>query len=444
MPFYFKLPDLGEGIKEGEVVKWHVAEGDLVEEHQVIMEVETDKAIVEVPSPKKGKIIKLDKAEGEGVLVGEVLVTIETGEEEAAPAPAVEKEKTPEPALEQAPKATATAPEEEEDAASVVGTLPPTSGVLASPKARGLAREKGIDLNKITGTGPGGIITEADVIGTSGARAKGPAPTPPPHEKAAPPKPPVPAHHAPPTPPLADKDKDPWGPVERVPIRGIRKSISRNLMASQRHTASVTGMDDADVTELWNLRNREKEAAAKQGVTLTFLPFFMKALRHAIESHPMLNGSVDEERSEIIIKKYFNVGVAVDTPDGLMVAVLRDVDKKTIMEIAAELQELSQKARERKITLGELKGSTFTITNYGSFGGRYSTPIINYPDIAILGTGRITERPWIKDGVIVPRMILPLSLTFDHRVVDGIEASTFLARVKEYLEDPNLIFIESA
>ncbi len=437
MPFYFKLPDLGEGIKEGEVVKWLVAEGDLVEEHQVIMEVETDKAIVEVPSPKKGKVVKLDKAEGETVLVGEVLVTIDTGEEEA-PAPTEEKKEAPAEPLKTAP-AVAAAPEEEEEAASVVGTLPTTSGVLASPKARGLAREKGIDLKGINGTGPGGIITEADVRGASA-----PAPTSPAPEKAAPPSTPIPPHHAPPTPPLAEMDKDPFGPVERVAIRGIRKSISRNLMASQRHTAPVTGMDDADVTELWNLRNREKEAAGEKGVTLTFLPFFMKAVRHAIEDHPMLNGSVDEERSEIIIKKYFNVGVAVDTPDGLMVAVLRDVDKKTILEIAVELQELSQKARDRKITLGELKGSTFTITNYGSFGGRYSTPIINYPDIAILGTGRITERPWVKDGAIVPRMILPLSLTFDHRVVDGIEASTFLARVKEYLEDPNLIFIESA
>lgn len=450
MPFYFKLPDLGEGIKEGEVVKWLVREGDLVAEHQVIMEVETDKAIVEVPSPKKGKVIKLDKAEGETVLVGEVMVTIETGEEETKAPPVVAKEEAvPTPTLEQAPATTA--PEaEEDDAASVVGTLPATSGVLASPKARGLAREKGVDLKGLTGTGPGGIITEEDVRGASAGEAKGAPPTTPspvkPEAAPAPvtPEKAAPPHPAPPTPPLADKDKDAFGPVERVPIRGIRRSISRNLMASQRNTASVTGMDDADVTDLWNLRAKEKKAAAEKGIALTFLPFFMKALRHAIESHPMLNGSVDEENGEIIIKKYFNVGVAVDTPDGLMVAVLRDVDKKTILEIAVELHELSQKARDRKITLSELKGSTFTITNYGSFGGRYSTPIINYPDIAILGTGRIMERAWVKDGVIVPRMILPLSLTFDHRVVDGIEASTFLARVKEYLEDPNLIFIESA
>ncbi len=470
MPFYFKLPDLGEGIKEGEVVKWHVHEGDLVEEHQVIMEVETDKAIVEIPSPKKGKVLKLNKAEGEPVLVGEVLLTIDTGEEEgkaaeegaaaqaAAPAPEKAAEAPAAPAgtaaaEEPAPVAPAPEAEKEEEAASVVGKLPPSIGVLASPKARALARERGVDISKVAGTGPGGIITEADVLGAAGGPAPAEAPAPPQPGAAPPPPPPPPhhapppppgPHHAPPAPPPVGEDRDPWGPVERVPIRGIRKSISRNLLASQRNTASVTGMDDADVTDLWNLRNREKEAAAEKGVTLTFLPFFMKAVRHAIESHPLLNGSVDEERGEIIIKKYFNVGVAVDTPEGLMVAVLRDVDKKTILEIAVELQELSKKARERKITIKELKGSTFTITNYGSFGGRYATPIINYPDIAILGTGRITERPWVVDGKIVPRMILPLSLTFDHRVVDGIEASTFLARVKEYLEDPNLIFIESA
>ncbi len=433
MAFQFRLPDLGEGIKEGEVVKWLVSEGDLVEEHQVIMEVETDKAIVEVPSPKKGKVLKLDKAEGAAVLVGEVLLTIDTGEE--GEREAEEEVKKPSPIKIKPPAPAPVMEKEEDDGASVVGSLPAAAGVLASPKARALAREKSIDLNTITGTGPGGIITEGDVLGVTSA----PAPTPIKQET-----PVIPSPATAPAAPPENKNKDSYGPVERVPIRGIRKSITRNLIASQKNTASVTGMDDADVTELWNLRLREKEAAAEHGVPLTFLPFFMKAVRHAIESHPMLNGSVDEERGEIIIKKYFNVGVAVDTPDGLMVAVIRDVDKKTILELGAELAELSQKARERKITLGELKGSTFTITNYGSFGGRYSTPIINYPDIAILGTGRITERPWVYKGQITARRILPLSLTFDHRVVDGIEASTFLARVKQYLEDPNLIFIESA
>ncbi|GMR04744.1 MAG: dihydrolipoamide acetyltransferase family protein [Thermodesulfobacteriota bacterium] len=412
MPFYFKLPDLGEGITEGEVVKWRVKAGDDVEEHQVIMEVETDKAIVEVPSPKKGTVMKLNKAEGETVQVGEVLLTIALEGEEAEGV----QEAVPE--------------EAQEKSVSVVGTLPQAEEVLASPKARGVAREIGVDLKHVKGTGPGGIITEKDVRaaveGEPAAEAPAPAPVPTKEKK-----------------PERPGDRDRWGPIERIPIKGIRKSITKNLIASQRTTAFVTSMDDADVTDLWDLRLRERDAAKDRGVHLTFLPFFIKALRHAVESHPRLNGSVDEETGEIIVKKYFNIGVAIDTPEGLIVAVVRDVDKKTILGLAEELQELSQRARERKLTLDELKGSSITITNYGAFGGHYSTPIINYPDIAILGTGRIADRPWIKDGEITIRKILPLSLTFDHRVVDGVEASRFLERVKEYIEDPALIFIES-
>ncbi|MFQ5442415.1 MAG: dihydrolipoamide acetyltransferase family protein [Thermodesulfobacteriota bacterium] len=407
MPFYFKLPDLGEGITEGEVVKWRVKAGDPVEEHQVIMEVETDKAIVEVPSPKKGKVIKLNKAEGDTVQVGEVLLTIGIEGEAAAGA---EKE--------------AAVPGEEEKSVSVVGTLPHGEEVLASPKARGVAKKIGVDLNHVKGTGPGGIITEKDVRAAVEGEAPAEAAV---EEKKA----------------EAAGDRDSWGPIERIPLKGIRKSITKNLIASQRTTAFVTGMDDADVTGLWDLRLRERDAAKEKGVHLTFLPFFIKALRHAIESHPRLNGSVDEETGEIITKKYFNIGVAIDTPEGLIVAVVKDVDKKTILGLAEELQALSQRARERKLTLDELKGSSITITNYGAFGGRYSTPIINYPDTAILGTGRIADRPWVKDGQIVIRKVLPLSLTFDHRVVDGVEASRFLERVKEYLEDPARIFIES-
>jgi len=405
MPFYFKLPDLGEGITEGEVVKWRVSVGDPVVEHQVVLEVETDKAIVEVPSPRAGRVARLNKAEGENVQVGEVLLTIE-----------LEGEKMEKP------------PEARPVSVSVVGTLPEGEEVLASPKARSAAKKLGIDLAKVKGTGPGGAVTEKDVM----AEVEG-APGVKPREEAR---------------PEAERaergDRDRWGPVERYPIRGIRRSIAKNLIASQRTTAFVTSMEEADVTVLWNLRLKEREVARERGVHLTFLPFFMKAVRHAIESHPMLNGSVDEEKEEIVVKKYFNIGVAIDTPDGLMVAVVRDVDKKTILKLAEELQELSKKARERKITLEELKGSTFTITNYGSFGGSFATPIINYPDIAILGTGRIADKPWVKDGEIKIRKILPLSLTFDHRVVDGVEAARFLNRVVKYLEDPAMIFIESA
>ena len=203
-------------------------------------------------------------------------------------------------------------------------------------------------------------------------------------------------------------------------------------------------MDEADITELWELKKREEETARKRGIRLTLLPFFIKAAQHALREHHFLNASVDEDTGEIIIKKYYNIGVAVDTPDGLMVPVVKGVDGKSILDIAAEVQELGRKARERRITLDELKGSTFTISNFGTFGGTYATPIINHPDVAILGTGRVRERPWIKDGEIAVRKILPLSFTFDHRVVDGAQAAAFLNNVIEYLEDPGLLFIESS
>jgi pyruvate dehydrogenase E2 component (dihydrolipoamide acetyltransferase) len=385
MAYVFKLPDLGEGITEGEVVKWLVKVGDEVDEHQPIVEVETDKAIVEVPSPKKGKIVKICKAEGDVVNVGEGLVTIEVEGE-------VVEEKRP-------------------VSVSVVGTLPEAEEVLATPMVRSLAKRLRVDLTRVSGTGPGGSITEEDVRGVAEEVKK--------------------------------EERDKHGPIERITIKGVRKSIAKNLLASQRTAAFVTGMDEADVTRLWDLRKREKDTAKEKGVHLTFLPFFMKAVQHALPEFPMLNGRVDEETGEIIVKKYYNFGVAVETPDGLMVPVVKDVDKKSILELAGEIQKLGEKARERKITLDELKGSSFTFSNFGTFGGIYATPIINYPDIAIFGTGKIADRPRVKDGQIVIRKILPLSFTFDHRIVDGYEAAVFLNKVISYLEDPGKIFIES-
>ena len=390
MPFDFVLPDLGEGITEGEVRKWLVKEGDAIEEHQTILEIETDKAIVEVPSPKKGRVLKINKDIGDMAKVGEVLMTI--AEEEDV--------------VEEKPKA-----EERPKSVSVVGVLPEEEEILATPAVRALAKELGVKIETIKGSGPGGSITKEDVIEAS-ERAK--------------------------------RMKDQYGAVEKMPIRGLRRTIAKNLIASQKTTAFVTGMDEADITELWNLREREKKAMIDKGIHLTFLPFFIKAVHHALAEHPLLNASVDEEREEIIIKKYYNMGIAVDTPDGLMVPVIKDVDKKTILDLAKEIQDLSQKARERKIKLEEMKGSTFTITNYGHFGGTFATPIINYPDVAILGTGKISEKPWVKDGQIVIRKILPLSLTFDHRVTDGVDSAKFLSKVIQYLEDPALLFIESA
>ena len=385
MPFDFTLPDLGEGITEGELRKWLVKEGDTIEEHQTVLEIETDKAIVEVPSPRKGKVVKINKEAGEIVKVGEVLMSIaEEGE-----------------AVEERPKSV-----------SVVGVLPEEEEeILATPAVRSLSKELGVKLETIKGSGPGGSITKEDVIKAS-QKVK--------------------------------KAEDQYGITERVPLKGLRRTIAKNLVTTHQTMAFVTVMDEADITDLWNIREREKNVLQEKGIHLTFLPFFIKAVQHSLAEHPYLNASIDGEKEEIIVKKYYNMGIAVDTPDGLMVPVIRDVDKKTVRELASEMQDLSQKAKERKIKLEEMKGSSFTISNWGHFGGTFATPIINYPDAAILGTGRISDKPWVKDGQILIRKILPISLTFDHRVTDGADAATFLSKVIRYLEDPGLLFIESA
>lgn len=387
MPYDFILPDLGEGITECEVRKWLVKEGDTIKEHQIVLEIETDKAVVEMPSPRGGRVLKINKDVGDIVKVGEALMSIrEEGEETVPPSG-----RTP--------------------SVSVVGVLPEEQEVLATPSVRAFAKELGVKIEIVKGSGPGGSITREDVIEAS--------------QK-------------------ARKAEDQFGPIDIVPIRGLRRTIAKNLLISQRTTAFVTGMDEADITELWELREREKKPLLERGVHLTFLPFFIKAVQHALKEHPMLNASVDEEKEIVIVKKYYNIGIAVDTPEGLMVPIIRDVDKKTLLELAQEIQALNQKARERKIKLDEIKGSTFTITNYGHFGGTFATPIINYPDVAILGTGRISEKPWVKDGQIKIRKILPLSMTFDHRVTDGVDSAKFLTKVIRYLEDPAMLFIESA
>lgn len=386
MLFNFVLPDLGEGITEAEIRKWLVKEGDSVKEHQNVLELETDKAIVELPSPKEGRVSRISRKEGEMAKVGEMLMTIaEAGEEQE---------------------------HEERKSVSVVGVLPEEEDeVLAIPAVRALARELGIRLETVKGSGPGGSVTKADV---REAYEKG------------------------------EKTEDQFGDMERIPLKGLRRTIARNLVLAQKTTASVTGMDEADITDLWNLREKEKGLVQARGIRLTFLPFFIKAVYHALAEHPFLNASIDDERGEIIIRKYYNIGVAVDTPDGLMVPVIKDANRKTILELATEIQGLGQKARERKIKLEEMRGGTFTITNYGHFGGWFATPIINYPEVAILGTGKISDKPWVKDGQVTVRKILPLSLTFDHRVTDGVDASQFLAKTIKYLEDPALLFIESA
>lgn len=402
----FKFPDVGEGITEGEVVKWLVKEGDTVKEDQPLLEVETDKAIVEIPSPWSGKVIKIHAEAGDIVKVGQTLVTIGKEGEEAAP-PAPEKKEAYgivgelEVAEEEEKEAKAEAPK-----------------VLATPKVRKLAQELGVELSGVQGTGKGGRITEEDV------RRAGEAVKP---EK----KPAV----------KVTRKYDIYGYVERVPLRGIRRATAKK-MAEALKIPHVTHMDEADITELVEVRKKVKEQVAHLGVKVTYLPFIIKAVIEGLKAHPYLNAVMSEDGEEIILKKYYNMGIAVDIEDGLIVPVLKGADQKSIAELAREITRLVGLAKERKLDLADLKGGTFTITNIGVIGGTHATPIIHAPEVAILGTGRIVERPRIMDGKVVPRQILPLSLSFDHRVIDGAEAARFLNEVIMHLEKPEVLMVE--
>jgi len=391
----FKFPDVGEGIAEGEIVRWLVKEGDSVKEDQDLVEVETDKALLTLNSPYTGKVTKLHGKEGEIIKVGNVLTTFDAGAEE----PPVEAEKR--------------------DTGTVVGSLSDDAAVeiahpvQATPAVRLLAKQMRLDLATVKGTGPGGRITKEDVERAATKTAQ-----------------------------QTNAETDAYGSVEKIPLRGIRRTVAKRMAEASKRVAEVTIWEDADITELERVRARERRVAEEKGVRLTYLPFIMKAVIPALNAHPYFNASLDEGAEAIVLKKYFNIGIAVDTTDGLIVFVIKDADKKNILDLAKETATLADKARLRKIDLHELKGSTFTITNYGVVGASYGTPIINYPEVAILGLGKIEDRPVVRKGEIAIRKIMPLSLAFDHRVIDGVEAGRFLGVVIQHLEDPNLMFVE--
>lgn len=410
----FKFPDVGEGIQEGEIVKWLVKEGDVVKADQNILQIETDKAVVDIPAPVSGKILKINYKEGETVEVGKVLVLIGNEGEKApvsgksAPVKAKAKEKEPEENT-----------EEKLHSQPMKGESH-TDKIIAFPAVRKKAVELGIDLAKVTGTGAGGMITLKDITSVKNGETS--------------------VENVPQQKVVVKKKYDDFGYIERMPLKGIRKTIAQNMVRSISEAAHVTSMEDIDVTKLWDLRKREKAAMEKEGVKLTFLPFIIKAAIAALRENPSLNASLEDE--EIIIKKYFNVGVAVETEVGLMVPVIKIAESKTIHQLAKEIDELADKARKRTIDVMDLKGSTFTITNYGSIGGTYGTPIINPGNSAILGLGRIFDRV-IPSGMRIKNVkILPVSLTFDHRILDGAQAARFLEKLKEYLEEPDHLLLE--
>ncbi|NWF93727.1 MAG: 2-oxo acid dehydrogenase subunit E2 [Syntrophaceae bacterium] len=417
MAFEFKFPDIGEGLTEGEIVRWLVKEGDEVKEGQPLVEVETDKALAEIPSPRTGVILKILAPEKEIVKVGQVIVIFgEKGESLAVPSPRPsvgvvgELEEAPEeaPALKARPEPVRLALVSEH--------------ALATPAVRALAKELGVDINRVKGSGPEGRVLEKDVRLVVEGKEK-------PVEQVKVPR--------------KVKKYDMYGYIEHIPLRGVRRSIAKAMVKSKYTAPHVTAMDEADVTELWKIREKEKTVAEKKGIRLTILPFIAKAVIAGLIEHPYLNASLDDENEEIILKKYYNIGFATDTPEGLMVPVIKNAKDKSILQLAEELTQLAEKARNRTIDLADLKGGTFTITNYGALGGIYGTPIINYPEVAILGVGKIKDTPVVREGKIEIRKILPLALSFDHRVVDGGEATRFLNTVIARLEDPDLILLES-
>jgi pyruvate dehydrogenase E2 component (dihydrolipoamide acetyltransferase) len=390
--FEFKFPDIGEGIADGEILRWLVKAGETIAEHQPLVEIETDKAVVELPSPVAGVVRELRGEVGDIVPVNAVLVQIETTE--ANQQEAAEK-----------PFAVGVVGELEEAAQDEdnAGTSDATPAAL--PRDRKLAQELGVDLPRLRGSGPQGRISEADIRAAA----------------------------APETEP-----RD-----ERIPLRGVRRTMAKTMAASAASTVHVTTMEKADAFALGQLLKREAAVAAERGLRLTWLPFIIKALTLVLGRFPLLNSSFDQENQEIIQHRQIHIGIAVDTPDGLLVPVLRNTRQHSILDLAAALQDLAARARERKITPAELKGGTFTVSNYGALGGLWGTPIINPPEVAILGVGRIEETPVVRDGLVVARPTAPLSLTFDHRIIDGATAHRFLNELIKLIEDPDLILLET-
>ncbi len=417
----FRLPDLGEGIVEAEIVKWLVKDGDKVEEHEPIVELETAKAVVQVPSPKAGTVLKIFGSAGDKIHVGDVLCTIgEEGETKRVAAGVVgELETVPEELKFVAPEDRG-GQEGARGGAPIGMTAKPIpfkkvaeASVAVLPAVRKLAQELGVDVSKVQGSGPDGRITEDDVARASGKvakEAKGPTIS---FEK--------------------------FGRVLKIPLKGMRKEIAVHLSESMRTAVQVTHMDYIDVTKLSDYRDKEKEEAEKRGVKLTFLPFVVKACVLALKAFPYVNSSL--EGDDIVIKQYYNIGIAVDTPAGLMVPVVKNANERTIYEIAREIYRVAELSRTREIQLKDLQGGTFTITNIGSLGGVFATPVINYPECAILALGRMADMAVPIDGKIEVRKMLPVSLSFDHRIIDGALAAKFVNEIKRHLEDPDALLM---
>jgi pyruvate dehydrogenase E2 component (dihydrolipoamide acetyltransferase) len=426
----FRLPELGEGVHEGELIGWKVKPGDAIGYDQPLCEIMTDKATVEIPSAFKGKVASLAAKVGEVVKVGQLMCTFEgeggakaaattptTSHSPAPSAPAAMSAKTPAPSV---PSSSApTAP-------MSAGDTSPASRVLAAPSTRRAAREMGVDLTRIQGSGPNGRVLKEDLERSSGTGATSNGATI------------MPARSA-------FKMPAPQQGEERVPFMGLRKKISEKMRLSKDHAAHFTYVEEADATALVQLRKQAKEIGEKRGVKVTYLPFVMKAMVAALKEFPILNSSYDEAKQELVYKHYFNIGLSIQTEDGLTAPCVKAVDQKTWIELAAEIQDIVERARHKKLTQEDFHGSTITLTNAGSIGGLFATPIINYPEVAILGFNKIFRKPVVVNNggheEIAIRDWTYFSISLDHRVVDGAVGAEFMKRFIQYIENPALMIL---
>jgi 2-oxoisovalerate dehydrogenase E2 component (dihydrolipoyl transacylase) len=438
----FKLPDLGEGLTDGEVVRWLVSEGDAIALNQPIVEIETAKAVVEIPAPYAGTVVKLHAGEGESLEVGAPLISVDTGGGAAgAAAPVAAAAVAPEP--QQELQATLVGPGERQQVrrrriggharmaggpATTTAAAPAAQPALrpkATPPVRRYAKDRGVDLAALVGTGKDGRITREDVDGALDGAGDGARPAAAPAGTAA-------AAGA-----VAREPRD--RAEERIPVRGTRRQIATAMTASAFSIPHVTEFLTVDATRLMELRDRLRTLPAAEGLRLTPLAVVARALCAAVRSYPLMNSSWDEAAGEIVVKGWVNLGIATDTPTGLLVPNIKDADTLGILDLSRELTRLTELARERKAAPSDLTGGTITITNVGGFGVETGTPIINKPECAILATGLIAPRPWVVDGQLAVRQLMTTAVSFDHRIVDGAYAAQFLAHLRDLLEDPALL-----
>lgn len=431
MKYIFNFPDIGEGLDEGTIVEWYVEKGMEVKSGDPLVKMETDKVVTDIPSPKTGIISAVYGKVGEVINVGNALVEIEI--EGVLGEAAIKEANTDDFSIEAI----------EEDNAGVVGTIEvagnnaympssneglsnideqnsarkPKTKILATPVARAMAKELNVDINLVNGTGPAGRVMIEDIkkfVDTGQANED---------------------------PVYASKVSE-FEEVTYKPLSQMRKAIARNMSVSKQNAVHMSVHDEVEISELFSVRNRFKQIYSEKGVKLSYLPFIIKATVKALQQYKIMNAQLDLENSRIIYKNFYNIGIAVDTPEGLVVPVIRNADKLTVIELAKQLNTISEKAQNKSLSLDDMKAGTFTITSYGSIGGYYAVPVINYPQTGILGIGRITEKPVIKNNEIVKGIVMPLSLSVDHRIVDGGEVTRFLNKIMYYLADPIALIMD--